>query len=117
IAVKIAPGGAHSSSSILHARLGSHICESAIPVVSIKILSSKIVGHEKIRPTVIVVVPPSTSEAVAVVILIEARLLGDGLEGTIASIAVHDVRRPIGGVVVRTGHLCRRHWPAISANV
>ena len=67
-----------------------HIGERAITIVAIElILQKKIIGHVKIGPTIVVVVPPGGTQADA--IAFDPRLGADIGPGTVTIVAVEVV--------------------------
>ena len=95
IAIVIEPGGAHAGSDIFHARFRRLVPKPAA-TVSVEVISSEIVGHVEIGPTIAIEIAPCRREAEAVIVLIHATRIGDILkEATIGRQSIPN--RKFGG--------------------
>ena len=87
IIVEVEPCCAHAGADVLNAGFAGHTGKSAVAVVAVEIVAPKIVHNVQVGPEVAVVIPPSTAEAEARVIDVEASLLRDVIKGGVAVIA------------------------------
>ena len=100
IVVVIKPGAAHPRPNVGHAGFLGHISKSPVAVIPVEIFPAEIVHHVKVRPTVVVVVAPTTVETEAVVVLGETGFGRHVAEGPIPVTTEEEVGRTVPGIVV-----------------
>src|SRR5262249_54431444 len=64
----------------------AHLRQGAIVIVVVKIIGGCVIGHVKVRPAVIVIVAPHRSQTVIQVGVVHARLFGNILKSSVATI-------------------------------
>src|SRR5881628_841722 len=101
IVVVIAPADTHARADIFHSGLLSNISKRSVSIVPIEIIAAKVVHYVEVRPAVAVVIIPSAAEAVARVVLVQARLGGHIPESSVAIVTHQEVGRSVLRVVVR----------------
>ena len=106
VVVVVEPRHAHARLVVAHPRLRRHVGERDLPVppaiAVVEVLPAVVVGHDQVGPAVTIVIGPRGLEAVAVVVLVEARGLGHVREAPVSVVPEESV----GGAVFRVviGH-------------
>src|SRR5882672_4155638 len=76
IVVVVEPADAHAGANVFDASLRSYVSKRSIAIVAVQILTAEVVDYVKIGPSVAVIVAPSTTEAIACVVLMQTGLGG-----------------------------------------
>src|SRR5207248_7578272 len=87
----------HSRADVLHAGFGGDAGKCSVAIVAIKIVSTEIVSHIKVGKAVRVVVAPSASKAVTVVVDVQP----GGLRAVNKSRIAGVVKEKIGRTIAR----------------
>ena len=76
VAVIVKPRSAHSGPDVFYPGFSGLVAKLAV-AISVEVTFSKIISHVEVRPAVAVEVAPRRCEAVAIVVMVEARLVGN----------------------------------------
>ena len=103
VVVEITPRSAHSRADVLHAGFGGDAGKCSVAIVAIKIVSTEIVSHIKVGKAVRVVVAPSASKAVTVVVDVQPGGLRAVNKSRIAGVVKEKIGRTIARIEIRSG--------------
>ena len=106
VVVVVEERGAHAGAVIEHAGPCRDVLEPDTSVrlpaeVPVQVLRAEVVGHQQIRPAVLVVVGPRGGEVIPIVAFVDAGLLRDVDEASAAVVAEQHTWRAVACVVVR----------------